>query len=128
MKHYTRVMILGTVLMLVFQSAGISFTLIAFGEEATVANLVIEYGTSDYILAGEERQLKAVRSYEDGRVEDVIALSNWFSCDETMIYHSGVLLGKYPGEVTAEVYDETSSTSLSTVDYQTLEAQVTNNM
>ncbi|OME92337.1 hypothetical protein BK123_17225 [Paenibacillus lautus] len=59
-------MILGTVLMLVFQSVGISFTLIAFGEEATVANLAIEYGTPDYILVGEERQLKAVRSYEDG--------------------------------------------------------------
>lgn len=61
---------------------------------------------------------------------DVTALSNWFSSDETigMIYHPGVLLGKSPGEVTAEVYDETSSTSLSIVDYQTLEAQVTNNM
>ncbi|MEW4426055.1 S-layer homology domain-containing protein [Paenibacillus pabuli] len=131
MKHYTKMMILATVLMIIFQSAGISVTQRAFAEEST-SNLVIEHGRPDYILVGEERQLKAVRSYDDGSVEDVTALSNWVSSDTTIgtISIPGLLLGIAPGEitVTADVYGETTSTSLSIVDYLRLEAQVPNNM
>ncbi|MEK4277663.1 S-layer homology domain-containing protein [Paenibacillus sp. FSL R7-0026] len=131
MKHYTKMMILATVLMMIFQSVSISFTQLAFAEEST-SNLVIEHGTPDYILVGEERQLKAVRSHDDGSVEDVTALSNWVSSDATIgtISNPGLLIGIAPGDVTvtADVYGETTSTSLSVVDYLRLEVQVPNNM
>lgn len=132
MKYFTKVLTLSTVFMLVFQSIGLSFNPISFAEESVSPNLVIEQGNPDYILVGEERQLQAVRSLEDGQMEDLTEFSNWSSEDDTIadFIRPGVLLGKSIGEVTvtADVYGETASSTLNIVDYLRLEAQVPNNM
>lgn len=132
MKYFTKVMTLCTVFMLVFQSIGLSFNQISFAEGSISPNFVIEHGNPDYILVGEERQLQAVWSHEDGHMEDLTTLSNWSSHDDTIAAFNqpGVLLGKSVGEVTvtADVYGETASSTLNIVDYLRLEAQVPNNM